>query len=160
MEAIKKTLNPTSEKQTFLTEEESVSKNEEFGFTRAETLTTIFSAPKSPMNRTRPVSARRPRRSTLLPSDQLIRSEICEALKINESKLTIKGGKLSLESKDATKKFKKYALQYHKEISGLKNELKLRKKETLLEHFDPKLKKVLSHPPSKFTAEKETLKVK
>lgn len=103
MEAIKKSLNPASEKQAILTEEEIASKNEEFGFTRADTLTTIFSSPKAPMNRTRPASALRTKRSNLLPPDDLIRSGICEALQIDESKLTTQGGKLSLESKEATK---------------------------------------------------------
>lgn len=82
-----------------------------------------------------------------MPSDLLIQSEICDVLNIDESKLTQNNAKLSVESKQATKHFKKYALQYHKEISGLKHELKMRKKESLLQHFNPKLIKKLSHPP-------------
>jgi hypothetical protein len=43
-------------------------------------------------------------------------------------------------------------------MSELKNDLHMRKKESLLEHFNPKIAMKLSHPPTIFTKTKQVPK--
>lgn len=62
--------------------------------------------------------------------------------------------KASMGVKSANKRNKKFALEYRKEISYLKNDLKMRKKESLLETFNPKLKYTLNQIPSELDIQK------
>ena len=66
-----------------------------------------------------------------LSSDQLVQSEIWDALNIDEELLTDLAPRLSKESKRATHRLNKYTLQYQKQVTELKNDLKMRRNEVV-----------------------------
>ncbi|CAI2387358.1 unnamed protein product [Moneuplotes crassus] len=121
----------------------------------------VFSdkSPKAPKrSNSKPISKKT---NVLIPPDVLIRSKICETLKIDEKQLTTSRIKVGVESQEASKKFMRYAHKYHKELAFLKDDLRQRKKESMLEHYNPALKRVLSQPatkinPAGYTKERRT----
>jgi len=78
--------------------------------------------------------------NVLIPSDALIQSKVCEILKLDEDQLLNREINVGVESRKISKIFKRYTHKYRKEIASLKDDLKQRKKESLLEFYNPRLK--------------------
>jgi hypothetical protein len=128
----------------------NVAKNNEFESANGQKenylnrVNTLASISQSPNDIKRPITPSSVKTNILIPSDLLLQSKICEVLNINEDLLTNHEMKLSVESRKASKRSKISSHKYYKEITYLKDDLRQKGKESLLEYLNLNLKKGMS----------------